>query len=345
MEKRTSSLTLIASLVFGCLVFMSPLHAQQQDFDTWLAELKTEALERGFSAASVDLAFSEITPPVQRIINNDRAQPEKIQTYDDYLGARVTAWKEDNGLRRMTEHQDLLANISQDFGVQPRFLVALWGMESNFGTFPITESIFNVLATLAYDQRRAAMFRAQFFSALEILDSGFPDYEVFKSSWAGATGQPQFSPESYLKLAVDYDGDGRKDIWNSEADVLASIANYFKAYGWQDDQTWGRKVTLPAGGEQTLTGNQADGLTPDRYCTSYKSLGIWRDLQEWQALGVRSENGNDLPTRSIPAALIIADPGDDQGYLVYRNFCSIMRYNPAFKYALSIGLLSDLLVD
>jgi len=303
--------------------------------------LRDETLSMGISAGTVELAFSEITPPVQRIINNDRSQPEVVQTYNDYLQARVSQWKIDNGRRRIEEHATALEQIGNQFGVQPRFIMSIWGMETNFGTYPITEPLFNVLATLAYDNRRADFFRAQFIAAIRMLDSGFPTYDNMKSSWAGAMGQSQFIPESYLQYAVDQDGDGRKDIWNSEQDVFASIANYFKSHGWQDDHTWGRKVVLPAGSEETLEGAQSDGLTPASHCRRYRSLGIWRDLQQWQAMGVRREDGTDLPTRSIPAALIVADKGDNEAYIVYPNFCSIMSYNPAFKYALSIGLLAN----
>ena len=164
-----------------------------------------------------------------------------------------------------------------------------------------------------------------------------------KGSWAGAMGQPQFMPENYLKYAVDLDGNGQRDIWDSRADVFGSIANYLKSYGWRNDQTWGRKVKLPVGGEASLQAKQEDGVDPDRYCKAYKSMGAWRNLQDWQSLGIRRLNGNDLPDVNIPAALIVGDEGDDEGYLVYRNFCSVMRYNPSFKYALAVGLLSDVI--
>lgn len=334
-------------LVFVTLVLSIShitLYAQSDEaFEIWLDELREEASKQGISDATIATAFQEITPPVQRIIENDRSQPEVVQTYGSYLDARVSEWKEDNGQVRMDTHEELLNSISNQFGVQARFIVSIWGMETNYGTFPIREPIFNVLATLAYDNRRAELFRAQFFAALTMLDSGFPPYEQMKSSWAGAMGQTQFIPESYLRYAVDFDQDGRKDIWNTDADVFASIANYFKALGWRDDQTWGRKVLLPSNGENTLPARQSDGLEPDQYCKKYSSLGVWRDLQEWQKLGVRRADGSDLPTRSMPAALVIADSGDDEAFIVYRNFCSIMGYNPSFKYALSIGLLSDLL--
>jgi len=334
---------LINFLSAGLLLISGSLACAQDQppFEEWLQSLREEVLAQGISEETVALAFSGITPPLQRIIETDRSQPEVVQSYEDYLKARVSEWKITNGLTRIGDHGDLLAEVEQAYGVQARFIVAIWGMESNFGTYPITESIFNVLATLAYDNRRGAMFRAQFLEAIKLLDSGFPGYENMKSSWAGAMGQVQFMPDNYRRYAVDHDGDGNADIWNSEADVFASIANYLKSFGWDKSQTWGRRVKLPPGGETVLAASQGDGLTPDRYCRSYNSLGAWRDLQAWQALGVRQLDGADLPARSVAAALVMADKGDDEAYLVYRNFCSIMRYNPAFKYALSIGLLSD----
>ena len=341
---KAATMQLAAALVLPVALASGSVYAQENEaFDSWLTQLKLEAREAGISDVSIELAFSEITPPVKRVIEKDRTQPERVQTYDEYLTARVTDWKVNTGKELMTEHRDILEKVSKTYGVQPRFIAAIWGMETNFGTYPIREPLFNVLATLAFDNRRGAYFRANFLAALKILDSGFPSYEQLTSSWAGAMGQSQFMPDSYLEYAVDFDQDGRADIWTNEADVFASIANYFKARNWQDDQTWGRKVKLPPRGEETLVGRQADGLTPDQYCKRYDSLGVWRDLQDWQKLGVRKADGGDLPTRSIPAALVLADTGDDDAYLVYRNFCSIMSYNPAFKYALSIGLLSDLL--
>lgn len=331
----------IAACIGLVLLWESSLAQEPGSFDSWLAELRAEALDRGYSQRAVELAFSEIREPVQRIVSNDRNQAEVVETYADYLGRRVSEWKIRNGRTRMVEHRELLGEIESSYGVQSRFLIAIWGMETNFGTYPITEPLFSALATLAYDKRRAEFYRAQFFDALTMLDSGFPPYELMKSSWAGAMGQSQFIPENYLRYSVDFDQDGKRDIWNSHADALASIANYFAEYGWNDDETWGRKVTLPTTQEATLPTDQG-GVPPDERCERYRSLGVWRDLQDWQRLGVRQEDGSDLPRRSIPAALLTADADDGEGYIVYRNFCTIMRFNPAFKYALSIGLLSDL---
>jgi hypothetical protein len=201
------------------------------------------------------------------------------------------------------------------------------------------------IATLAYDGRRGEMFRNDLFAALEIVDRGLATPDMMKSSWAGALGIIQFTPSSFLRLAVDHDKDGRIDLWSMGPDVIASVANYLHSHGWQQDQTWGRVVSLPPGGEQSLQAPQEAGLTPDAACRSFTTTGAWRSLSDWQELGVRRANGSSLPTRNLQAALLIGDEGDDKGYLVYRNFCSIMRYNPAFRYALSVGLLADAIDD
>lgn len=159
---------------------------------------------------------------------------------------------------------------------------------------------------------------------------------MMKGSWAGAMGQNQFMPTSYLQYAEDFHNDGHRDIWDNHHDVFASIANYLRDQGWQSGQTWGRPVTLPDGG----AGDHSSTVAPEGQCGRYKSLGPWRPLSVWQELGVRRLNGDDLPTRNLPAALIAAEDGSGS-WLVYRNFCSVMRYNPAFRYALSVGLLAD----
>ena len=309
-------------------------------FKTWLEAVRSEALERGIATSTLDQVLPTIVP-IERVIVRDRNQPEVKQTYARYLASRVSAWRKDKGAKMMTDHAEALKSAGERFGVQPRFIAAIWGVETNYGTVPLSYSVFDAVATLAYDKRRATRFRRELFAALEILDKGYASFDLMKGSWAGAMGQPQFMPENYLKYAVDQDGDGARDIWSNKSDVFGSIANYLKSFGWRDDQTWGRRVKLPEGGEVSLQGVQKDGIAPDRWCAAYKSMGVWRDLQEWQALGVRRLNDGDLPTRSIPAAIIIGDEGDSEGYLVYRNFCSVMRYNPSFKYALAIGLLSD----
>ena len=172
---------LVGLIFLGILAIQIPSHSQEEDsFNVWLDALRDEAESRGFSEKSINLAFSEITEPIQRIISNDRNQAEVVQTYADYLDTRVSDWRKVTGIELMNEHQNLLQEIALEYGVQPRFIVAIWGIETNFGTSPIKEPVFSTLATLAYDKRRADFYRAQFFAALTILDSGFPPYEKWK---------------------------------------------------------------------------------------------------------------------------------------------------------------------
>ncbi|MDT8427131.1 MAG: lytic murein transglycosylase, partial [Pseudomonadales bacterium] len=297
-------------------------------FQTWLQEFRAEALERGIRAETLDSIIPAISPQRQ-VIQADRNQAEFVDTYARYLN-RVSEWRIEHGKNLLAEQAQMINETAAAYGVQGRFPLAILGIESNYGTFPITEPLFNVVATLAFDGRRGAQFRTQLFAAFEIVDQGYASIDMMKSSWAGALGQAQFTPTSYLQLAVDHDGDGQRDLWTWGPDVIGSVANYLKASGWRDDQTWGRIVSLPPGGEQSLPASQNDGITPDAACRRYQTLGAWRPLSDWQALGVRREDGTSLPTRNLPAALIIGDEGDDKGYLVYRNFCSLMRYNPSF---------------
>lgn len=316
---------------------------QEAAFQSWLAEFRSEAESVGISAATLDQVMPTIEQQ-RRVVQADRSQAEFDNSYSRYL-QRVNNNRIEAGKELLASHGEMIKTVAADYGVQPRFIVAILGLESNYGTFPITEPLFSVIATLAFDGRRGEMFRRELLAALEIVDKGYATPEMMKSSWAGALGIAQFMPSSYLNLAVDHDGDGKIDLWTMGPDVIATVANYLKSTGWRDDQTWGRPVSLPSGGEQSLPAPQSAGMTPDTTCRSYRTMGAWRPLEDWQQLGVRRSDGTQLPTRNLPAALLIADEGDDQGYLVYRNFCSIMRYNPAFRYALTIGLLSDAIAD
>jgi membrane-bound lytic murein transglycosylase B len=313
--------------------------AEDAAFRTFLTELRGTALERGIRAQTVDAILPGIRMHRQAVVA-DRAQAEFVDTYERYL-QRVSPQRIEQGRALMAEHGEMIRRVTADYGVQPRFVVAIIGLESNYGTYPISEPLFDVLATLAFDGRRGAQFRAQLLAGLEIVDKGLATPEQMKSSWAGALGVPQFTPTNVLEVAVDHDKDGRIDLWNVGPDVIASVARYLQRNGWRSDQTWGREVALPAGGEETLAAPMANGQEPPPVCRSYQTLGAFRPLSDWQSRGVRSADGSDLPTRDLPAALIVGDRGDDRGWLVYRNFCSLMRYNPAFRYALSVALLAD----
>jgi membrane-bound lytic murein transglycosylase B len=310
-------------------------------FQAFLGEIGAAARERGIRAETVDAVLPSIHIHRQAVAE-DRSQAEFVETYEVYL-RRVSPQRIERGRALMAEQGEMIRRVAADYGVQPRFIVAIIGLESNYGTYPIDEPLFDVVATLAFDGRRGAQFRAQLLAALEIVDKGWATPDEMKSSWAGALGVPQFTPTNVLEIAVDRDKDGHIDLWEIGPDVVASVAHYLQRTGWRADQTWGREVTLPAGGEETLAAPMADGAAPPEVCRNYESLGAFRGLSQWQALGVRKANGRDLPTRDLPAALVLGDEGDARGWLVYRNFCSLMRYNPAFRYALSVGLLADAL--
>jgi membrane-bound lytic murein transglycosylase B len=331
--------TLCLAAAAGDLAAQPPEVDDGAAFQAFLSEVRGSALERGIRAETLDAVLPSIRVHRQAVAA-DRSQAEFVETYEAYL-RRVSPQRIEAGQALMAEHGEMIRRVAADYDVQPRFIVAIIGLESNYGRYPIDQPLFDVVATLAFDGRRGAQFRAQLLAALEIVDKGWATPGEMKSSWAGALGVPQFTPTNVLEIAVDHDKDGRIDLWNIGPDVIASVARYLQRTGWRADETWGREVTLPGGGEETLAAPMTEGAAPPQVCRNYESLGAFRGLRDWQALGLRSANGADLPTRNLPAALVVGDAGDDRGWLVYRNFCSLMRYNPAFRYALSVGLLAD----
>ena len=224
----------------------------------------------------------------------------------------------------LQEHQRLLSDLARKYQVQPRFLVALWGIESNYGNNTGKVPILSALATLAYDARRSEFFRGELLTALKILDAGQLTKEQMFGSWAGAMGQLQFMPSTFLRYAVDGNADGRIDLWNTKEDYLASAANYLHQAGWQAGQTWGRVVDAPASLKRSQLG-----------------LEHQKPLSRWQALGVRLPNGQSLPDADRSASLLIPDESVDQAFLVYTNYRVLMKWNRAHSFALSVGMLAD----
>ena len=343
--KKLTSQTFLVGLAFALSISQV---ARSEDIDSnknsafekWLEDVRTEALTKGISNETIALALSDVKL-LKRVIKKDNSQPEVRQTYAAYFKARVSEWRIAKGQKMLAENAGLFAEIAEIYGVQPRFVAAIWGMETNYGTFDLTIPVFDAIATLAYNPRRAARFRGELFAALKILEDGDASIDIMKGSWAGAMGQPQFMPQTYIAYAKDHDGDGIRDIWSNKGDVFASIASYLKRYGWKDSQTWGREIQFIGTSEADFKADRLGGTTPDVACKSYKDLGAWRPLSEWQEKGIRRLNGDELPKRNIEAALILGDSGDNKGYLVYRNFCSIMKYNPSFKYALGVSMLAE----
>ncbi len=308
-----------------------------QGFKNYLVDLKAEALTKGYSAEFIEQSFS-LVKFHQRAVIADRNQPEKVETLDTYLPKRVPKWKVDKAREKFKTHQLVLEEVAEQYDVQPRFIVALWGLETNFGKIMGSYNVVSALTTLSYEGRREAFFKKQLWAALTILQEGHIDIESMKGSWAGAMGQNQFMPTSFLAYAVDGDGDGKKDIWTNQADVFASMANYLQKEGWNGDLTWGRQVQLPQGFDHSLA-------IPKNTGGRKNWLKAWaqqeKTLSQWQALGVRRADGTDLPKVNIKAALVFPDDKNGRVYLAYDNYKSLMHWNLSYYFVSSVGHLSD----
>lgn len=305
----------------------------QVPFDTFVADLRVEALAKGISQATVDAALTGLEP-LAVVVTRDRAQPESTQSLDAYLAQRLTQTRVNTGRSLAATHSDLLARIEKAYGMSPETMVAIWGLESNFGTFTGSYSTIAALVTLAWDARRP-LFRAELFEALRIIDQGKADAATMKGSWAGAMGQPQFMPSSYLAHAVDFDADGHANIWTSLPDVFASMANYMRNSGWRSGERWGREVKITKAVMATI-----DREVPMRTsgCRAVRDMTVARPLAEWAKLGVTLASGAKLPTAASSASLV---RGQNRHFLVYRNYDALLAYNCAHSYAIAVGLLSD----
>jgi membrane-bound lytic murein transglycosylase B len=311
-------------LLFAALL-LAPLTAlaADVDFNTWLRDFRAEALSKGIRAATLDRSLANVRP-IPRVIELDRRQPETTLTFEQYFDRVVNDRRIETGRQMLVTHKTLLDEVAAKYRVQPRFIVALWAIETDYGRIMGDFPIMSALATLAYDGRRAGFFRGELLNALRMVDRGLADPERMRGSWAGAMGQSQFMPSSFLAYAVDHDGDNRPDIWDSLPDVFASIANYLSKSGWQYDQTWGREVRLPSG--------LPSGLV---------DLKVEKPLMEWASLGVHRADGGELPQQPILASLI--QPGGPQGaaFVVYPNYKTIMRWNRSQYFATAVGHIAD----
>ena len=313
---------LLLSILF---LLVSQTLSAKPTFEQYLAELKIQAIEQGYTSDFVDQVFADVTYH-KKTVAADKNQPETKLTLDKYLATRVPDWKVKKAVDLMVQHQVLLDQVEQQFGVQKRFIVALWGNESNFGNIMGKHSVINSLVTLAYEGRREVLFKKQLFAALKILQQGHIELEHFVGSWAGAMGQSQFMPSSFLDYAIDFDNDGRKDIWNNKADVFASIANFLKSEGWSNQITWGRQVKVPDNFDFSVAGLKSSSK---------------RVLSDWQAMEVRRYDGRNLPNLPIKGSLIAPDGETGRIYLVYENFHTLMKWNRSSYFGVSVSYLSD----
>ena len=303
--------------------------ALADDFSAWMKDLRAEARAAGISEATLDSAFKGFTL-VPRVVELDRNQPEFKMTLDRYLGKFVSPWRRDTAAKMLIEHADILDAVSAKYGVQKRYIVTFWGIETSFGKYLGSFNVPQALVTLAYDGRRSRYFRKELLNALRIIDEGHISADKMMGSWAGAMGQSQFMPSSFIDYAVDWDGDGKRDIWGTTADVFASTANYLAKAGWRDDITWGREVRIPP--DLVIGGMGATklGKTKTRLA-----------LPAWQAAGVRNLDGSALPKRPLKARLVLPDGIGGRAFLAYSNYDSILRWNRSNYYAIAIGSLSD----
>lgn len=314
-------------LIIGLLAAQPVLAADQGDLGTWLKNLRVEALAKGIRAETFDKAFAGFKP-IPRIIELDRRQPEFTLTFPKYLSRVVPKSRVIRGKAKYKENKVLLDEIGKKYGVQPRFIMAFWGVETGFGRHFGGYSVVHSLATLAFDGRRSKFFRSQLHRALRILNEGHISHEQMKGSWAGAMGNFQFMPSSFETFAVDYDGDGKRDIWTNKGDAFASAANYLAKSGWRNDQTWGRAVKLPEGFDSALIG-----------------LKTQKTIKEWQAIGVRRPDGGSLPSRNLKASIVIAKNSKTEkvgrAYMVYDNYRVTLKWNRSTFFAVAVGTLAE----
>ena len=321
---QTRRQILAGSIATGALLPLRGALAADS-FQAFLNGVRADARKQGISADTLNAAFRGISPN-QKVLDRDRHQPEFTMTWDRYRTLVINDQRIVNGREAWRQNRALLNEVQARYGVDPRVILGIWGLESSFGTTTGSFNVIEALATLAWEGRRASFFRGELMAALKILEAGDIRPGNMTGSYAGAMGQPQFMPSSYLRYAVDFDGDGRRDIWTDRADVFGSIANYLAKSGWRAGEPWGARAILPSGFDSSLAGRE------------YR-----RSPAEWNRLGVR------LDARAWPGAdpaLVLpggADGGaDGEAYLVGANFFAIRRYNPSDFYALGVALLGDL---
>jgi lytic murein transglycosylase len=292
-------------------------------WDAWVAGFKGRAAGRGISGGTLDVAFRD-AGFLPGVIEKDRNQTEFTRSLEDYLAIAASDERVTKGRAAMRTYGGVLAEIEARFGVEANVVAAVWGLESFYGERRGSIEVISALSTLAYDGRRGEFFEGQLVAALKILQNGDTTPSRMVGSWAGAMGHTQFIPTSYLAYAVDFRGDGRRDIWDDDpTDALASTANYFNRSGWTKGQPWGVEVRLPAGFNTGQTGR-----------------GTTRSPADWAAQGVRDMNGRAVPDYGAASILIPAGAGGP-AFMVFRNFTVITRYNNAESYVIGIGHLSD----
>ena len=333
-------LTLFLFISFAIKACEKPTMPSVEEWNKWLDEVKKESIIKGISQRTISKYLSDVNPQ-EKIILRDRCQPESTITLEEYLFYRVAKDRVIVGKNFLKDHQKKLEEISDHFGIQPRYIVAVLGMESYYGRNQGKIDTITAVTTLAFDRRRSNFYRKQLFAALKILDDDLVPSGQLIGSWGGAVGMTQMIPTTFLESAYDWDGGGI-DIWNNFADAFASIANYLTSIDknpWSNDSTWGREVLPPNNSEAIY--NSLKQIDP-KGCGAVKRRSIAKSLPEWSQLGFKSIDKTILPQRKdLEARLVAPDGIKGRMFLVYPNYKNILYYNCSSYYAISIGLLSD----
>lgn len=309
-------------LVLVLIGVSAPAQARQP-FDTWLKQMRGKAAAAGISQATINANLYNITPS-ETAIRLDKKQPEVKKTFATYKTAVVNQNRINKGRKLIQQHYSALQQVEDKYGVPKQFIVALWGIETNFGGNTGGFSVVTALATMAWEGRREEFFTKELINALKIIDAGHIKGSNMKGSWAGAMGQNQFMPSSFNAYAVDGNGDGKRDIWGTKKDVFASTANYLKKNGWKTGDRWGRRVTLPKGFNK-------DMISPK----------IKKTISYWASMGVRNYGGGPLPQANMSSSIVAPDGVNGEAYIVYNNYQTIMDWNRSTYFATSVGLLAD----
>jgi membrane-bound lytic murein transglycosylase B len=315
-----SALAIAAALSLSAV---APALANSADF---VRSLWPQAEARGVSRSAFQAAFAGYSFSA-KLMEHTKSQPEFTRTVQDYIERRVTNAQANKGRAMRSEWNQTLTGSKQRWGVQPEFVLAIWGMETNFGGFMGGEQTIHALATLTEGGYRPDFFREELLTALRIISDGHVSADNMMGSWAGAMGHTQFMPSSFMRYAVDYNGDGKKDIWNSVQDALGSTANYLHSFGWREGETWGYEVNLPSGFD--YAGARQLERAP---------------LAQWQAMGIQRVSGKPFPRGSDIGRLYMPAGASGPTFLLLPNFDVIKRYNNSDSYALAVGHLADRII-
>ncbi|MEW9797316.1 lytic murein transglycosylase [Alteromonas sp. CYL-A6] len=306
-----------------CGLLLSSFHASADNFEQCKTRLTQQAVEKGIDEQTATDVISRLRYQ-PRVIELDRSQPEFVQTFPGYFSKRVTDWRVQKGQAMYEKHRELLNALNDRFGIPPHYLLAFWGLETNFGAYKGKMPVLDSLATLACDERRSAYFTDELLVAIELLIRESLPQDAMIGSWAGAMGHTQFMPSAYAHYAIDGDGDGNINLWDSEPDALSSAANFLAGLGWKPGFRWGREIILPEQFDYRLSG-----------------YAQRRTVTEWNALGVKKASGEALGNADIEGYVLVPAGHNGPAFLAYHNFRVIMRWNNSEFYAISVGHLAD----